>query len=342
MSAGSSAAQFIAGCLYPPQPDAAYPRAELEQPVSRLPRDTWAAACIPAGVRLEFEGAAQAVRVSYRCRNPSAANAGQWLLTRQLRNSMAQRFELWNTAELLAAAPAAPECDIAASVELPLSGSGPYTLYLPELLLPQIDAVEAIGGALHPRRQRARWLAYGDSITEGWCASAAARCWTACAARELDLDLVNLGYSGAARGEIAVAEMLAQQRADAISVAFGTNCWSRVAHDGSLFAATLRTFLQIVRAAHPAIPIIALSPTLRPDGENRANARGLSHGDLRGQFEHTVKTLIAAGDGNLHLLEGLPLISAADLVDGVHPDDAGHAKIAAAVAAVLARVINSR
>jgi lysophospholipase L1-like esterase len=239
---------------------------------------------------------------------------------------------------LLAAAPAALGATMQ-SVELALTGAGPYTLYFPELWLPEIDRIEVLGGALRARPARPRWLAYGDSITEGWCASAAALCWTARAARQLDLDILNFGYSGAARGEIAAAEMLAKQTADVITVAFGTNCWSRVAHDGDLFAATLRTFLQIVRAGQPHTPIVAISPTLRPDGEQRANARGLTHAQLRHVFERTVQEKIESDD-YLYLIEGLPLVNVNELAaDGIHPNDAGHANIADAVTLQLRAIL---
>jgi len=320
--------RFIAGNPFPAHADAAYPRAPLELPVSRLPRDTWAAACIPAAVRLEFEGRAAALRVLYRCRASAPDNAGQLQLTRHMRADMAACFELWSAQQCLASMPAGVDTGLQ-SVTIPLSGDGPYTLYLPELLLPEIVELRVIDGELRPRPARPRWLAYGDSITEGWCASSAALSWSARCARALDLDLINFGYSGAARGEIAAAEMLAGQRADVISVAFGTNCWSRVAHDGALFGATLRTFLQIVRAAHPTLPIFALSPILRPDGEQRANARGLTHAQLRAVFEQTVFALQEQGDTQLHLIEGLPLLNRDDLsADGIHPNDAGHAAIA--------------
>ena len=51
--------------LRPATEDVPYPRADPGD-ASRLPMDTWAAATVPATVRLEFVGDAEAVEVAYR------------------------------------------------------------------------------------------------------------------------------------------------------------------------------------------------------------------------------------------------------------------------------------
>lgn len=71
-------------------------------------------------------------------------------------------------------------------------------------------------------------MVHGDSITEGWWSTRPAHGWPAVAGRALGWDTVNLGYAGAARGELATAEQLAALPADVLTLAFGTNCWSRV------------------------------------------------------------------------------------------------------------------
>ena len=67
------------------------------------------------------------------------------------------------------------------------------------------------------------------------------------AARANGLDVVNLGYAGAARGEIASAEELAGLPADLISISYGTNCWTRTPHSAAAFREGLRAFLDVVR-----------------------------------------------------------------------------------------------
>src|SRR5262249_11286305 len=187
------------------------------------------------------------------------------------------------------------------------------------------------GGEIAPAPPQRRWLCYGDSIAEGWCAAGPAGAWPARAARAGELDVINLGYGGAARGEIASAEEIARLRADVISVSHGTNCWTRTPHDAALFRAGLATFLAIVRQQHPALPIVAVSPLLRADAETTCNRLGTTLADLRAAFEEVVRERIGDGDARLSLVPGLALLPAQRFADGIHPDDEGHALLAAAL-----------
>lgn len=56
---------FIRGAPYPPSAEAPYPRANPTD-TARLPADVWHAATVPAGVRIELVGDAQAIDVAYR------------------------------------------------------------------------------------------------------------------------------------------------------------------------------------------------------------------------------------------------------------------------------------
>ncbi len=217
------------------------------------------------------------------------------------------------------------------------AGAGPARaiVYLPEGMRPVVTAIRADGGAIAPAPPQPRWLCYGDSIAEGWCASGPAGAWPARVGRACELDVVNLGYAGGARGELASAEDLASLPADVISIAHGTNCWTRTPHDPALFRAGLASFLAIVRQRHPALPVVALSPVLRADAEETCNRLGATLADLRAAFEDAVRERIAAGDARLTLVPGLPLLPAERFADGVHPDDEGHARLAAALGPLI-------
>ena len=56
---------FIRGAPYPASAEVAYPRANPTD-TARLPADIWHAATVPAGVRIELIGDAQAIDVAYR------------------------------------------------------------------------------------------------------------------------------------------------------------------------------------------------------------------------------------------------------------------------------------
>lgn len=325
---GDDLAQLLRGALFPPLPGIAYPRLALERPVSRLPIDVWASATLPVGLRLAFESDARSVIVRYQRCASDPVQADAIAMTKSLRADYGAQLELWDPVRRLVARPIDGE---RGQSEMPLSGDGSFTVYMPELEPIRIDSVEAIGGAIVPRPLRPVWLAYGDSITEGWSASSPALCWPSAAARALDLDLVNLGFSGAGRGEVVVAQALASLPADIVTVAFGTNCWSRIPHSAGLFKEALRAFLDILQAGQKRQRILGISPIVRPDAESTPNALGLTLGSLRAIFEEEFTNRARNDPGLYALRSGHSLISQDDLTDGVHPNDAGHNKIAAAV-----------
>jgi len=332
--------RFLRGCAFearrpPGEAPVPYPRADPGPLGERLPRDTWAAACIPVGVRLEGVGDVSVFELEYETRCDDLGYRG---------DGAGRSFALFRDGERVAELPARLG-RARVRFELPAGGAprdadAHFTLYLPEGMKPELHALEVIEGSLRPAPRRPRWLCYGDSIAEGWSASGPAWCWPAIAARELALDLVNLGYAGAARGEIASAESIAELEARVISVTHGTNCWTRTPHSIARFRAGLEDFLEIVRAGHPDTPIVAASPIVRPDAEKTANRLGATLEDLRRAFEEVVRRRIAAGDGALFLVEGLPLVAPEQMPDGIHPDDAGHAALARALGAALSRALH--
>lgn len=319
---------FLRGCAWPTGGDMSYPRCDPGPQGLRLPADTRAAAALPVGVRLEWSGECDAIEIDYRTETRELGYRGAGAGT---------TFALYRGVKRIDAA----EASLGEGTLRLAAGAGPEPgiVYLPEGMRPTVLALRAQGGALAPAPQGPRWLCYGDSIAEGWCASEPAGAWPHIVARERGLDVVNLGYAGAARGEIASAEELAALPADLISISHGTNCWTRTPHSAALFTSSLRDFLAIVRAGHPQVPIVAVSPILRVDAEEKRNRLGASLADLRAAFETVIREARAAGDTQLQLVPGLALVPRERLPDGIHPDDAGHAELARALGPVLAEAL---
>ncbi|NSC20561.1 GDSL family lipase [Streptomyces albus subsp. chlorinus] len=286
---------------------------------ARLPLATWARAVMPVGVRLEFT-AKGPFEVRYR--------AGALGTVDALREG-GRAWEVLRDGERLAVVPETPsEEERVLRVDWP-GGSG--VLHPPEGYSPVLLGVR---GA-RPAPPRPRWLVYGDSIVEGWSAAMPSRGWPARAGRALGLDTVNLGYSGSAHGEPASAQQLAALPGEVLTVAFGCNCWRGVPYSAGLLAETVDAFLGLVRAGHPRTPLLVVSPLARPDAERTPNPLGATLAELRTAMEEAVRARIARGDGRLALLPGAGLVGPDRLVDGVHPDDEGHARIASAVARAL-------
>lgn len=71
---------------------------------------------------------------------------------------------------------------------------------------------------------------------------------------------------------------------------------------------------------------------LRPDAEATLNALGATLAQLRDAVERATRDTLRDGDDRFALLPGAGLLTAAHLVNGVHPGDEGHALLARAVA----------
>ncbi|MFF9865853.1 GDSL-type esterase/lipase family protein [Streptomyces sp. NPDC013953] len=307
--------------------------------LDRLPWDTAARAALPIGVRLEFTASpgTRAVEIRYRPAAPEEAGIGAVTPDGPdgLRE-LAHCFALWQGDRCLRercpeAAPASPGEETVVTLELP-APAGPFTVHPPETRAPVLLGLRAVGGALAPAPRRPRWVVHGDSITEGWWATRPAHAWPAAVGRALGLDAVNLGYAGSARGELPVAEQLATLPADLLTLAYGTNCWSGTPFSAPLMYETTRAFVALVRRGHPDTPLLVVSPVLRPEAETTPNALGATLAELRSAMEEAVRDMTAGGDARLSLLPGRDVLGPEHLMDGLHPDDAGHARIAAAVA----------
>ncbi len=208
-------------------------------------------------------------------------------------------------------------------------------LYLPlykpvKVLGLQIDD----GAEIQPARRFAASkpvVFYGTSITQGGCASRSGMSYQAILGRQLNLDFVNLGFSGSGKGEPAVARMTAEIGASAFVLDFALNNPSVES-----LREVYEPFLATVRAKHPNVPILAVTPI----GRAREDARTAG---MRQLITDVVKAKIAAGDKLLTLVDGLSLLGPHQLdglVDGSHPNDLGFQWMADGLAAPLAKALS--
>ena len=314
---------FLRGCAWPSAPGVPYPRAKPEGAMGRLPQDTWLMASIPVGVRLEISGPAVEIDVRYHAAQEAFGYLG---------GGEGHSFVVWRDGERVG--------ELAAEVgehtlRLPGPAGGTAIVYLPERMGPTVLEVIGVDGSITPAAEQPRWLCYGDSIAEGWVVTSPDLAWPAVIGRDIGVDTVNLGYAGSARGEIPSAEELAELSGDVITICHGTNCWSRTPHSAALFTQGLRDFVTIVRQGHPETPIVAVSPITRPDAETTPNRLGTTLVDLRAAFED----VMGARD-DVTLVQGFPLVTVEQLVDGIHPGDEGHAAMAAAIGPVVAAALD--
>jgi lysophospholipase L1-like esterase len=167
-----------------------------------------------------------------------------------------------------------------------------------------------------PRRLKNPLVCYGSSITQGFCASRPGLAWTNLVARELDAELIPLGFGGSARGEPEVAEAIASLDAACLVVDYDHN-----APNPEHLAATHLPFLGIIRAARPRLPIvIASSPNFH--GER----------DWWGRRRAIIRASAKAIGGPVRFVDGERYFSAAGwadaTIDRCHPNDLGFRRMA--------------
>lgn len=166
---------------------------------------------------------------------------------------------------------------------------------------------------------------YGSSVTQGGCATRAGMSYEAILCRKLNLDFINLGFSGNAHGEAEIACYIASL--DMSMFVFDYDYNARTAEH---LLETHQPFFDIIRSAHPDIPIVLMSAPKfdrSRDFERRIEIIG-----------DTYNTAIARGDNNVYFLTGDDLLGAVGdegLVDNCHPTDLGFWNMANALLPVV-------
>jgi len=180
---------------------------------------------------------------------------------------------------------------------------------------------------------------YGTSITQGGCASRSGMSYQAILGRALNIDFVNLGFSGNGMGEPEVARTVASIDASCFVLDFAQN--NRTIESVTQVYAP---FIQTLREKHPETPILAITP-IYSARESSADPWKSEVQKMRDHIRQVVSRRIAAGDGNLQLVEGTDLLGPAQgdgLVDGSHPNDLGFQWMADGLAARLRKFLNLR
>jgi lysophospholipase L1-like esterase len=174
---------------------------------------------------------------------------------------------------------------------------------------------------------------YGTSITQGGCASRPGMSYQAILGRRLNLNHVNLGFSGNGKGEAAVARAVAGINAAVFVLDFAQNN-----SDVDSLAQVYDPFIGILRERHPDTPIVAITPIY---AANEATGSQKNE-QMRALIRKVVSRRIAAGDLHLQLVEGTDLLGPSrvdGLVDGTHPNDLGFQWMADGLAQRLQKML---
>jgi len=173
---------------------------------------------------------------------------------------------------------------------------------------------------------------YGSSITQGGCASRPGTCYQNVLSRRFNMDYVNLGFSGSAKGEDAICAYIAGLPMAAFVCDYDYN-----APTPEHLQNTHYKLYEAVRAKHPDMPYVMVT---------------------RPRFQHVVETkerlaiilesyrrALAAGDKNVYFLNGSHFFHGdmADscTVDGCHPTDLGFYYMADGMSPVIKHILDT-
>ncbi|MBI1292916.1 hypothetical protein GC173_17025 [bacterium] len=206
-------------------------------------------------------------------------------------------------------------------------GRTAYLLYLP--LYQKVDYLE-IGvdkGAsfAQPATDGRRPIVfYGTSIVQGGCASRPGMAHVAIIGRQLDWPVYNLGFSGSARMEPAMAELVGEIDAEI----YVLDCLPNMTDD--LVPDRVEAFIRQLRDRRPDTPILMVEH-LKPERVKERNAR----------YRLLFQKLREEGDTNLYLLPGETLLAGEEegTVDGTHPTDLGFFRMAQAHLPILRKLL---
>jgi lysophospholipase L1-like esterase len=228
------------------------------------------------------------------------------------------------------------------TISVSFSNGGVAGFHDYELFLPYGDSVDFAGLSVNQEARfeqskpqpSLRYIAYGDSITHGFAATAIDRTYPFLVGKKKGWETFNLGLAGrSSLPALSDAKSIVSLKPDVVTVLMGGNDWQ-----GGVTLQQYRTDMENlvagIRAAQPRTPIFLLTPLWVSPSWNPAGRVA----DLESYRQVVRDIAVARNDPNLHVIEGPDLIdhnpSFFDQI-ATHPNDAGFAMMAERLAEQL-------
>ena len=175
-------------------------------------------------------------------------------------------------------------------------------------------------------------LFYGSSITEGGCCCNNTNNYIALLSRWLDMDFYNFGFSGSARGELAMADYI-----NTIDMSLFVMDYDHNAPSVEHLQSTHEPFFKRIREKHPTMPILLLSC---PNFDHMPQAA-----ERRAVIEATYRRALVAGDQNVYFVDGEQFFGEKDrqlcTIDTVHPNDIGFYRMAETILPTMQKMLGN-
>lgn len=216
----------------------------------------------------------------------------------------------------------------------PVTPGAEYMLYLPlyngvrsiEIGVPRDKAISKPTAS--PGKQNRPMVFYGTSITQGGCASRPGMACTAIVRRQLDIPVINLGFSGNGKMEPEMADLLAELD----PAVYVLDClWNMNPDEVSQ---RVGPFVRKLRAVRPGTPILLVEDC------HVANITPTRKGAILRRIYEELKT---EGITGLHFLSNQDMLGTDGdgTVDGCHPNDIGMMRQATAFSKSLSTILGA-
>ncbi len=173
---------------------------------------------------------------------------------------------------------------------------------------------------------------YGSSITEGGCAYNVNNGYNAIISQHLDTDYINLGFSGNAKGELAVADFI-----NTIDMSIFVYDYDHNAPTVEHLSATHKPFFKRIREKNPDLPIIMMTRPAIKYGEDEKKRREV--------VLSTYQSALDEGDINVFFIDGEKFFGETDrhlcTADGIHPNDLGFHRMASFVEPIIRKILET-
>ncbi|WP_422350978.1 SGNH/GDSL hydrolase family protein [Flagellimonas sp.] len=186
-----------------------------------------------------------------------------------------------------------------------------------------------------PLPNNGKIVVYGTSITQGGCVSRPGMVYSNILSRKLDIEFVNLGFSGNGRGEPELAHLINQISSVRLVVL------DYEANANQTIQNTIGPFVDILRSERPTVPILIMSKirvAYASDG-SEALKKLLWNRDFLRKMVADRKN---RGDKNIYFVDGSVVLGADYFectVDRIHPTDLGSYRIAQALLGVVQKIL---
>lgn len=233
--------------------------------------------------------------------------------------------------------PDKPAKRVDGTVKLPGRKMRSFSLYLPLYAGVRKLEIGVAEGARFapppPRKVKLPVCFYGSSITQGCSAGHSGNNYTTMLCRAVGAPQINLGFSGAARGEVEMAEAIATLKMSVLVIDYDHN-----APNPEHLRKTHERFFRIIRKAQPELPIILVSgPRDKSSPINR---------ERRDIVRATYDRAVAAGDKHVYFVDGLTFFEQVPrkycTVDNTHPSDLGFYLMFSKIHPVLRQALDER